>query len=207
MVYTDLRAAIQEYSENYESSFAERVDTFIRQAENRLHQIVRMPPTRKQVSGTVSARLFAPPPDYLSMDSMFVLDKGEAHPLENKEPEFLDVCYPLVAAPGRPRYYAKLDDLSLQIGPAPDRIYDAILNFFAYPPSIVDAKRSYFGDRCESLLLYACLVEAYTYMKGEADLLSWYDKRFQEAAALYKQLGDGRQRKDSYQEPDRRVEV
>jgi hypothetical protein len=211
MVYTDLRAAIQEYTENYESTFAERVDTFIRQAENRIAHLVRLPPFRKQNHGTftINSSFLAPPTDYLSADSLFVMDQAQMYALENKEPEFILTCYPVMVALGRPRYYGKIDDSTLIIGPTPDAEYPALLNYFAYPPSITTAPngRSYLGDRCESLLLYACLVEAYTFMKGEADLLNFYDSKLKEAVGLYKQLGDGRARKDSYQEPDRRVEV
>ena len=209
MNYVDLRAAIQQYCENFESSFAERVDTFIRQAENRLHHMIRMPPTRKQVSGFLTSGVpyLAPPTDYLSCDSLFIIDQDEQIPLENKNPDFITTCYPNPMELGRPRYYGQLDDLTLQLGPTPRNTFPMVMDYFAYPPSIVVAQRTYLGDRCESLLLYVCLVEAYTYEKGEMELLGWYDKRFQEAAMLYKQLADGRQKKDSYQEPDRRMET
>lgn len=211
MIYTDLRSAIQQYCENYESSFAERIDTFIRQAENRIAHVVRLPPTRKQANGqfTIGDPLLAVPTDYLSPDSLFVIDTGEAFPLENKEPEFIQICFPLTAQLGRPRYYGKLDDVTLLIGPRPEFDFPALINYFAYPQSITTSpnQRSYYGDKCESLLLYGSLVEAYTYMKGEPDLLQLYDTKFKEATSLYKQLGDGRARKDSYEEPDQRVTV
>ena len=211
MIYTDLRAAIQEYSENYEDVFAERVDTFIRQAENRIAHLIRLPPFRKQANGTftIGSTFIAPPTDYLAPDSLFAIDFGQQYPLENKEPEFIQIAYPVTAELGRPRYYAKLDDMTLLVGPAPDIAYPSLLNYFSYPESITKSVtgRSYLGDRCESLLLYAALVEAYTFMKGEADLLAFYDSKFKEAIGLFKQLGDGRARKDSYQEPDMRVPV
>ena len=210
MVYVDLRAAIQQYCENFEDSFAERIDTFILQAENRIAHLVRLPPHRKLTTATFSAgdRIIAPPADFLSPDSLFVLDStGQWHPMFDKEPEFIRVCYPGAAMRGRPLYYAKIDATSMLLGPTPDQDYPAEMQYFAYPPSIRLTGRSWLGDHAESLLLSGCLLEAYTFMKGEADLLQWYDKRFSEAVALYKQLGDGRARKDSLEEPDRRVEV
>lgn len=209
MTYIDLRAAIQQYCENYESSFAERIDTFIDQTENRIAHMVRLPPHRKMAQATFFAneKLIAPPVDFLSPDSIFVTDAGEQYPMEDKEPEFITTCFPLLADTGRPRYYAKIDDKTVLIGPTPDKDYPGEMQYFAYPPSIKVTGRSYLGDRCQSLLLYGCLVEAYAYMKGELDLLQLYDTKFKEAASLYKQLGDGRQRKDSYEEPDRRVQV
>ena len=208
MVYTDLRAAIQQYTENYEDSFAERTDTFIRQAENRIAHLIRLPPHRKMVGATFHAgdRVIAPPADFLSPDSLFVLDAGRQWPMFDKEPEFIDVCFPL-GNTGRPRFYAKIDDKSLLLGPTADRDYEAQMQYFAYPPSIIVSGRSWLGDRAESLLLYGCLVEAYTYMKGEPELLQWYDAKFKEAVGLYKNFGDGRARKDSLEEPDRRVVV
>jgi hypothetical protein len=209
MTYTQLKDAISNYSENYESTFLEMLDTFIRQAENRLSHIVRLPPARKNaLTVTVpDERLLIPPPDYLSPDTLVVVDAGETWTLENKEPEFIDTCYPLRALRGRPRYYGKLNDTTLLLGPTPAQIYVLELSYFAYPASIVTAGASYLGDHCESLLLYACLDEACIFMKGAPEQYSMYDSRFKEAASLFKQLGDGRARKDSYEEPDRRVAV
>lgn len=213
MNYVDLRAAIQEYTAAYEDVFASRIDTFIKQAENRIPHMVRLPPTRKQVTGvfTIHEQLLAPPTDYLSCDSLFVLDPlaQEMKALENKEPEFIRICYPLTAVEGLPRFYAKLDDKTLLVGPAPDSAYTTLLAYFAYPQSICDSPtgRTYIGDNFEALLLYQSLVEAYTFLKGEPDLLQLYISRANEAAMLTKTFGDGKARKDSYQEPDARVGV
>lgn|SRR5262245_42810575 len=209
--YTELRARIQDYTENYEATFAENIDTFIRQAENRVAHVVRLPPHRKHQTGLTVAgeRFIQPPSDYLSADSIFVLDPttNEWEPVMDKEPEWIRSCYPLNSKQGLPRFHAKQDDITLLFGPTPDLVYQLELDYFAYPPSIVTTETSYIGNRCESLLLYGCLIEAYTFMKGEMDLLAFYDKKYAEAAQLYKQFGDGRVRKDSYEEPDKRVEV
>ena len=199
MVYTDLRAAIQQYCENYEDSFAERIDTFITQAENRIAHLVRLPPHRKMVMATFLAgdRIIQPPADFLSVDSIFVLDLGRQWSLTDKEPEFIDVCFPLAADRGHPRFHAKIDDKSLLLGPTADKDYIAQMQYFAPPPGIKITGRSWLGDRAEFLLLYGSLVEAYTYMKGEMELLQWYDAKFKEAVNLLKGFGDGRARKDS----------
>ena len=210
MVYPELRATIQQYCENYEDNFVERIDTFISQAENRIAHLVRLPPHRKLTTAVfrTNDRIVAPPVDFLSPDSLFVIDSdGQQHAMYDKEPEFINVCYPDTATRGRPRFYAKIDDKSMIIGPAADKDYPAEMQYFAYPPSIKVTGRSWLGDRAESLLLYGCLVEAYTFMKGEGELLQWYDKQFKEAINLYKGFGDGRARKDSLEEPDRRVQV
>jgi len=195
----------------YEATFAERVDTFIKQAENRIAHLVRLPPHRKHSQGNTVANqpYYQPPSDYLSADSIFVLDPetNEWEPLLDKEPEWIRVSYPASAKRGRPRFHAKQDDVTLLLGPTPGLVYQLEMDYFAYPPSIVTTETSYIGNRCESLLLYGALVEAYTFMKGEMDLLNFYDNKFKEAAQLFKGFGDGRARKDSHEEPDKRVPV
>jgi hypothetical protein len=209
VVYTDLRAAIQQYAENYEDSFAERIDTFISVAENRIAHLVRLPPYRKLAAAVFAPgdRIIQPPADFLAMDSLFVFDLGQQWPVTDKEPEFINICFPATAVRGRPRFHAKIDDKGLLLGPTADKEYQAEMQYFAPPPGIKVTGRSWLGDRAESLLLYACLTEAYTYMKGEMELLQWYDAQFKQAVNLFKTYGDGRARKDSLEEPDRRVQV
>lgn len=211
LTYPQLRGTIQDYVENHETVFAEHIDTFIVQAENRIAHLVRLPPHRKQATGSTvaDAPFIVPPTDFLSPDMLFIEDAGETFELQNKEPEFIYTCYPDRSLRKRPRYYAKVDESTILLGATPDRVYNLIIGYFAYPPSITTSvtERSYLGDRCESLLLYGCLIEAYTFMKGEPELLQFYDMKFKEAVGLYKKLGDGRARKDSYEEPDAREQT
>jgi hypothetical protein len=125
--------------------------------------------------------------------------------LLNKDVNFIRQAYPTPSSTGVPKYYALFgpqsndaNELTFILGPTPNGTYTAELHYFYYPPSIVDAGTSWLGDNFDSVLLYGSLVEAYTYMKGEVDIMQGYDMKFKEAVALAKRLGDGLERSDSY---------
>jgi hypothetical protein len=118
---------------------------------------------------------------------------------------FIRQAYPIPSSVGFPKYYAlfgpqsnDINELTFILGPTPNGTYTAELHYFYYPPSIVDAGTSWLGDNMDSVLLYGSLVEAYTYMKGEQDMMQLYDGKFKEAMMLAKRLGDGLERSDAY---------
>jgi hypothetical protein len=88
--------------------------------------------------------------------------------------------------------------LSFILGPTPNAAYNVELHYYYYPTSIVTAGSTWLGDNFDSVLLYGSLVEAYTFMKGEPDLLTLYNTKYNEALALAKRLGDGMERQDAY---------
>jgi hypothetical protein len=90
------------------------------------------------------------------------------------------------------------NELSFILGPTPDAGYSVELHYYYYPESIVTASTTWLGDNFDTVLLYGTLVEAYTYMKGETDMLALYDGKYKEALALAKRLGDGMERQDAY---------
>jgi hypothetical protein len=83
------------------------------------------------------------------------------------------------------------------------------LHYYYYPESITVAVdgQTWLGDNFDSVLLYGSLVEAYTYMKGEADMMGLYNGKYQEALALAKRLGDGMERQDAYRSGQFRQKV
>jgi hypothetical protein len=131
--------------------------------------------------------------------------QGEYTYLLNRDVNFMRQVYPNPLYQATPKYYAifgpqsnDVNELTFIMGPTPDAQYNAELHFYYYPESIVTANRSWLGDNFDSVLLYGSLVEAYTYMKGEQDLMALYDVKFKEALGLLKNLGDGKQRGDAY---------
>jgi len=133
--------------------------------------------------------------------------QGDYLYLLNKDVNFIREVYPNPRDTAKPKYYAifgpqsnDVNELSLIVGPTPDIAYAAELHYYYYPPSIVDAETSWLGDNFDSALLYGCLVEAYTFMKGEQDMLVLYDTKYKEALMLLKNLGDGKQRGDAYRD-------
>ena len=217
MNYTELKAAIIAYTENQDSSFEAEVPVFVRQAEQRIYNSVQFPSLRRNVTGltTTSNKYLECPSDFLAVYSMAVVDgTGRYEYLLNKDVNFIRQAYPAPTSVGLPRYYALFGprsndekELSFILGPTPDAQYSVELHYFYYPESIVTASQTWLGDNFDSVLLYGSLVEAYTYMKGEQDMLQLYNTKFMEALALAKRLGDGMERTDAYRTGQVRVPV
>ena len=208
MNYATLSATISSYLQNYETDFVANIPTFVKQAEQRIYNSVQFPSLRRNVTGTVSlgSPYLAAPDDFLAPYSLAVIDgTGQYQFLLNKDVNFIREAYPTVAATGLPKYYAifgprstQPSELSLILGPTPDADYSVELHYYFYPESIVTASTTWLGDNFDTVLLYGCLIEAYTFLKGEADLLALYDGKYKEALALAKRLGDGMDRQDAY---------
>jgi hypothetical protein len=220
MNYAALSAAIQDYTQNYETEFVANIPVFIQQAEQRIYNSVQFPSLRKNVTGSVSAsnKYLSCPNDFLSVYSLAVitgvtggnLNTGSYEYLLNKDVNFIRQAYPTPNDTGTPKYYALFgptvsgavisDELSFILGPTPDAAYDVELHYYYYPESITVAAdgQTWLGDNFDTVLLYGSLVEAYTFMKGETDLMALYDTKYKEALALAKRLGDGLERSDAY---------
>jgi len=228
VTYNELFETIKGYTENdfpntqysdptaVDGTFSskEQLDTFIRQAEQRIYNSVQFPSIRKNVTGvtTNGNKYLSSPGDFLAVYSMAVIDgSGNYEYLLNKDVNFIRAAYPSPTDTGKPEYYALFgptttnttppvitNELTFILGPTPNASYSVELHYYYYPESIVTAGSSWLGDNFSSLLLYASLLEAYTYMKGEADVIANYEKRYNEAMMLAKRLGDGMERSDAY---------
>jgi hypothetical protein len=222
MDYTQLKAAIIAYTENQDTSFEAEVPVFVQQAEQRIYNSVQFPSIRKNVTGVTTAnnKYLQCPLDFLAVYSMAVIDgSGNYEYLLNKDVNFIRQAYPQPTDTAIPKYYALFgpavagstisDELSFILGPTPNTSYSVELHYYYYPESITVAAdgRTWLGDNFDSVLLYASLVEAYTYMKGEQDMLTLYNQKFMEALALAKRLGDGMERQDAYRSGQFRQKV
>ena len=201
MTYTELVAQIQDYTEN--TFTTTDINTFITQAEQRIYNTVQLPALRKNVTGSLSTgnKYLAMPSDWLATFSLAVINTDNEYLyLLNKDVNFIRQSFPDTdsAFYGEPQYYAVFNSTSFIVGPTPDANYSAELHYFYYPESITTAGTSWIGNNFSSVLLYGSLLEAYTYMKGEADVMATYKSRYDEAMLLLKQLGDGKDRQDSY---------
>lgn len=214
MNYTQLSNAIVAYTENPSTEFAAQIPVFVKQAEQRIYNTVQIAYLRKNVVGALTSgnKYLSAPDDYLSTYSLAVIDgSGNYTYLQNKDVNFIRQVYPSPSTSGLPKYYAIFgptttgggaitNELSFIVGPTPNSNYNVELHYYYYPTSIVDSGTSWLGDNFDSALLYGSLVEAYTYMKGEPDLLGFYNQKYIEAMALLKNLGDGKQRGDAYRD-------
>lgn len=223
MTYTELVAAIQSYTENqFPATYladgtpvdsTSQINTFIQQAEQRIYNTVQFPSLRKNVNGNVTAsnKYLSAPDDFLAVYSLAVIDAdGNYEYLLNKDVNFIRAAYPSPTDVSIPKYYALFgptingssitDELSFILGPTPDASYNVELHYYYYPESITTAAdgRTWLGDNFDSVLLYGSLVEAYTFMKGEADMIALYDGKYKEALSMAKRLGDGMERQDAY---------
>ena len=197
----------------------EQVNIFIIQAEQRIYNTIQFPSLRANVTGTLTAnnKYLACPADFLAVYSMAVINTDTSYTyLLNKDVNFIREAYPTPTDTGTPAYYALFGpvstneaELTFILGPTPDAAYSMELHYFYYPESITTAASgtTWLGDNIDSVLLYGSLVEGYTFMKGEADLIAFYDKKYQDALMLAKRLGDGMERRDAYRSGQARVPV
>ena len=180
----------------------EQVNTFIQEAERRIYNSVQILALRKNMVGntTASNPYLTVPSDWLANFSLAVIDptSGEYSYLLNKDVNYIRQAFPSPTATGKPSHYAMFDDDSYILGPTPDLDYDVELHYFYYPPSIVTSGTSWLGDNFDPALLYGSLLEAYTFMKGEPDVIASYEKRYNEAMAMLKTLSEGKNRQDMY---------
>ena len=226
MNYTELKAAIQAYTENTETNFVAEIPVFVTQAEQRIYNSVQFPSIRKNVYGQVTAnnKYLQCPTDFLAVYSLAIvtdvtgsdMNTGTYEYLLNKDVNFIRQAYPTPNDTGVPRYYAlfgprsdNADELTFILGPTPASAYFTELHYYFYPESITVAAdgKTWLGDNFDTVLLYGSLVEAYTYMKGEQDMMLLYNTKYQEALALAKRLGDGMERQDAYRSGQYRQKV
>ena len=229
MTYTELVAAIQSYTENQfpttylangsTVSSTTQINTLIEQAEQRIYNSVQFPSLRKNVTGSITAnnKYLACPNDFLAPYSIAVIDATGAYEyLLNKDVNFIRQAYPQPTDTAIPKYYALFgsqsndpNELTFILGPTPDATYGVELHYYYYPESIttVATGTTWLGDNFDSVLLYGSLVEAMTYMKGEADMVTLYNTKYNEALALAKRLGDGMERQDAYRSGQVRIPV
>lgn len=209
--YAQLVAAIQGYLQVDENGISTTdMDTIIRQAEQRIYYDVQIPVLKKNVTGNFTSgnRYLSTPSDYLATYSLAVNNNGVYEYLLPKEVAFLREAYPNTTTTGVPRYYAIFDNDTLLIAPPPDDDYEAELHYFYEPLSIVDQTTgTWLSENAENALLYGCLFEAYTYLKGEQDLVSLYAGKYKEALESLKVIGEGRNRSDTYRNSETRVQT
>ena len=201
--FTTLKTAIQDYTQNTESSFVNQLPRFILNAEERILKEAQLEVFRKNSQGSASNgnRFLSKPSDYLAPFSLSVLNSNVQSFLLLKHPTFLQDYTPnAVSTTGEPVYYANWDDDSFLLAPTPNADYTMELHYFYRPTSISTSadETSWLGTNAEVSLLYASLVEAYTFMKGEPDLLKLYNDRYIEGLQTLKNLGEAEQVSDEY---------
>ena len=216
MNISELTQMIQDYSENTESLFVANIPNFVKQAEARIYQTVHIPVLRKNVMGTISSanKYLATPNDFLSVYSIAAVTPGTGAYtyLINKDVSFIREAYPIPSSSGAPKYYAifgpqsgNLTEITLILGPTPDTDYAVELHYFYYPDSIVNTSTSWLGDNFDPALFYGAMREAMIFMKGEQDMVSYYEQKYTEAISQLTRLVSGLERGDAYRDGQTKI--
>ena len=199
--FTTLKAAVQDYLETTETSFVANLPAIIRQAEDRILKSVQLPDFRKNSTGTTSnGNKYLQVPDGFLAPYSLAVDNGGYEFLLFKDVNFIREAYPVATDKGIPKYYGIFDSGNFILGPTPSSDLAVELHYFYRPDSITTAASgtSWLGTNAESTLLYGSIVEAYTFLKGEADLMQLYVGRYEEAIGNLKSLAEGYDTTDSY---------
>jgi hypothetical protein len=208
---TNLWQLIQDYCQNSEPTFLADIPTFVQLAEERVYNSVQIPAIRKNQTGFMSLgnKYLTLPTDWLATFSLSVIDPtSQAQTfMIDKDVNFIRESFPVPTSTGTPTHYGQFDQNTLILGPTPDAPYAVELHYYYYPESIVTASCSWVGNNFGEVLLYGALREAYLFMKGEQDIIGYYEQKYQEGMALLKQLGDGKNRQDAYRSGQVRVPV
>ena len=212
MNLTELTSSIIAYTENDEPTFVASIPDFIRQAENRVFNTVQHPSMKRRAAISVPSgdSIVSLPEGHLwTYAATVVLPSGEQVYLLPKDPSFIREAYPNPAKRGTPKVYAQYTERELLLGPTTDQVYNVVVEYYGYPTSITESGdgTSWLGDNYEQVLLYGSLIEAYTFMKGENDLLIVYKTRYDEAMSQLKQVGDAKLQYDSYRNGQLRTPV
>tara|TARA_R100001015_G_C4533803_1_gene99502 strand:+ start:43 stop:690 length:648 start_codon:yes stop_codon:yes gene_type:complete len=212
MSYTlaQLKTAIQDYTENTETSFVTNLPTFIKNAEQRIFKLVDLEFFRKNANSTLTSSdpFLSVPTDYLASFSLSITNSSSKEFLLQKDVNFIQEYTPNPATTGVPKYYAYFDVSNFILAPTPDSNYTCELHYYYRPESLTagaDSGTTWLSTNASVALLYGSLVEAYTFMKGEQDMLAMYEKQFTEALSRIKDLAEARENSDAYRRglPDR----
>lgn len=213
--YSELKQAIQDFSENDETSFVTNLPNFIRSAEDRIIVNVDLENFRKNATSTTSANdeYLSTPSDFLAPFSLFIKTSGSEGFLIEKDVNFIREAYPVRTATAKPKYYSLFDatataaagnvQANFILGPTPDQAYDVELHYYYRPASLTagqDSEYTWLSSNASNALLYGSLIEAYIYMKGEQDVISMYEGRFQESLSRLKDLAEARENDDAYRQ-------
>ena len=208
--YTTLVQAIKDYVDNTETTFVSQIDQFIANAEQRILYEVQLPDFRTNATGNITQDIefLALPTDWIAPFSLSIILSNQYYFLENKDVNFLQEGDPLTTEKGRPRYYAIFDSTNFLLAPVPDIAYVAEIHYFYQPTGLSSGNAtSWLGTYASDALLYACLIEAYVFMKGDQELMIYYKTRYDESIMRLKNLGEGRMRKDVYTGGQLRIPV
>jgi hypothetical protein len=210
LTYTTLVQAIKDYTDNTETTFVSQIDQFIANAEDRILYEVQLPDFRTNATGNITKDIefLQMPTDWIAPFSISIVLSNQYYFLLQKDVNFLQEAYPITTEKGRPLYYAIYDTDNFLLRPVPDIAYTAEIHYFYRPTGLSGSTATtWISTYAADALLYACLIEAYVFMKGDQELMLYYNTRYGESISRLKNLGEGRMRKDVYEDGQLRIPV
>ena len=205
---TNLQNDIKSYTEVDSTVFTEAVlNRFIQNAEERIYRSFDADMERHYATSTtiIGNRYVTIPADLRVIRYVQLKDNsGNQVYLEQRDPSYIATYYdtPGTASTTLPKYYANWDENYWVIAPTPNAAYEITLAYNKNPTSLTDASVSatgtYLSNKYQDLLLYACLVNAYAYLKGPQDMLQYYQAAYKEALETYATEQIGRRRRNEY---------
>jgi hypothetical protein len=202
--YATLKTAIQDWAENTETTFTNNLAVFVKQAEERILKSVQLSIFRKNATAafTSSSQYLACPSDFLAPFSLsYTNSSSEKVFLDHKDVNYIQTVNPNSSTTGSPKYYAHFDNDNFIIAPTPNSTYAVELHYFYRPASLTaagDSGTTWLSTNAPNAMLYGSLIEAYTFMKGEPDVLQNYSQRFVEAVQGLKLFGESKEATDAY---------
>ena len=201
--YDGLKQAIQDYTENSETTFVNNLPIFLRAAEERILKNVQLNLFMKNQVGSMASgnQYLGAPSDFLAPFSITITSSGEKEFLQFKDLSFIEVYNPDYTVTGKPKYYAQFDVGNFILAPTPDADYSVEVQYMFRPASLTSGAgtaTTWLSENAELSLLYGSLVEAYIFMKGEPDMMAQYNQRFQEALIGLKMLGEAKETTQEY---------
>tara|TARA_R110000851_G_scaffold280617_1_gene433907 strand:+ start:1226 stop:1870 length:645 start_codon:yes stop_codon:yes gene_type:complete len=200
--FATLKTAIQDYTDNAEATFVTNLPNFVKAAEDRIFEAVDLEYFRKNVTSamTASDQFLSVPDDLLAVFSLQITTSGSESFLLQKDVNYLREYTPNASTTGLPKYYAVFSVNHFLLAPTPNSAYTVELHYYYRPTSLVDSGSSttWMSANAPNVLLYGALFEAYTFMKGEQDVIAIYEKRFMDGLARLKDLGEARENYDAY---------
>jgi len=201
--YAQLKTAIQDYTDNAETTFVNHLNDFIKASEEKLLKSVDLDYFRKNVTSTLTSsdQFLTVPTDYLASFSLQITTSGSESFLLQKDVNYLREYTPAASTTGLPKYYARFDENNFILGPTPDSNYTIELHYFYRPASLTagaDGGTTWLSTNAPYALLYGSLIEAYTFMKGEADVIQNYTNLYMQYLERVKDLGEARENTDGY---------
>ena len=201
---TTLKQSIQDWTENDETTFVGELDFFIKNAEERIFKSVDLDYFIKNATGVMTSgnKFLQKPSDFLASNSLSYVKNSENIFLLHKDVNFIQEYTANPATTGSPIYYAQFDVNNFIVAPTPDSNYSVEIHYYYRPTSLTTdgSGTTWISTNAPDALLYACLIEAYTFMKGENDLIQLYNSRYAEAISRLKTFAEGRNYSDTYRD-------